>query len=110
MTQFSMIYCTHCLKKLVSQQEPMISGGRALFFMPVMDGLQRAFYVYLSMTQEDLKLLWGEKEPRSVDLYPYVEILHVEEGWWPEPLRQQEIRDFYSPATHVVRHNIKAAA
>jgi hypothetical protein len=108
---YTMLYCTHCLHKLTSNQEVTQKDGSLYFFLPVMDGLQRAFYVYVQMARQQFEALEIDRLPaRSIDLHPLVEILHVEEGWWPNPERMGEIKAFYHAATHYQRHNIQVAA
>ncbi len=107
---FSMIYCTHCLRKLASQQALDFKDGGVRLFLPVMDSFQRAFYVYLNIGEKDLSELCAIEEKGAVDLWPLVEILHVEEGWWPDPERMEIIRGFYGAATHQTKHNVKIAA
>jgi hypothetical protein len=41
--EFSMMYCTHCLQKLVKNQPVSYKQGEAYFFLPAMDSYQRAF-------------------------------------------------------------------
>ncbi len=68
------------------------------------------FYLYVVMARSTLNDLLEEEKARPVNLLPLLEIVHVEEGWWPEEARSEEIQAFYTAATNLTRHNIKLAA
>ena len=90
----SLSYCVNCLKKFIPDFNEETQDS-LYFFTPTIDMYGRNHFIYVCMSAPNARHVFAGAAGNVIQLSDYANILHVEEGGWPDAERQKEIRDFY---------------